>query len=102
MEQPIGIRLPADIIEKIEIISKHEMEDRSTTIRKLLLAGYRQKMREQSFDDYKRGKITFTNAAKRAGLTLWEFEQELIASGFKSGYSIEDFEKELALLAKKL
>lgn len=101
MEQPIGIRLPADIIEKIERISKHEMEDRSTTIRKLLLVGYRQRMREQSCDDYKKGKVTFSIAAKRTGLTLWEFEQALIASGFKSDYSIEDLEKELAQLAKK-
>lgn len=59
-----------------------------------------QKMKEQSIEEYKRRKITLSEAARRAGLTLWEMEQEIILSGFTSEYSSEDLEKELAFFGK--
>jgi len=40
MNKAIGIRLPKEILEKIEEISKDEMEDRSTVIRKLVIEGF--------------------------------------------------------------
>ena len=100
MEQPIGLRLPVEFVQKIEMMSKKEREDRSTTMRKLLIEGYKQKMKKQAIEEYKRGKITLSEAAKRASLTLWEIEQELVISGFKSEYSADDIERELAFLNK--
>ena len=100
MRQAIGIRLPKDILEKIEKLSKEEMEDRSTIIRKLVMMGYLNFMKEKAVEGYIRGNITFSEAARQAGLTLWDMEKYLIEQGFKSDYSIEDLEKELKILEK--
>ncbi len=100
MDQPIGIRLPREILKKIEEIGKQQMEDRSTIIRKLVIAGYLQLTKEKAAQAYIQGKITITEAAKRANLTVWEFEKYLIEQGFKSEYSIYDLDKELRLLER--
>jgi len=47
---------------------------------------------------YKKGKITLSEAANKANLTLWEMEKFLVDRGYKSEYSIEDLEKEMMLL----
>lgn len=100
MEQAIGVRLPKEILGKIEKICKEEMEDRSTVIRKLVMAGYLDLMRKKTAENYLRGEITFSEAAHQAGLTFWGMEKYLIEKGFKSGYSIEDLEKEIRILKR--
>lgn len=45
---------------------------------------------------YLAGKTTMSGAAEKAGLTVWEMQQYLISQGFKSQYSVEDLEEELA------
>lgn len=98
MTQPIGIRLPKEIMEKIDKLSKKEMEDRSTIIRKLLILGYFELIRKQVAEEYIKGNLVLSEAAEKAGLTIWEMEKYLIENGFKSSYSIEDLEKEMNLL----
>ena len=98
MGQAIGIRLSKDILRNIEDLSKEEMEDRSTMIRKLVIMGYQDFMKKKCVLDYKKGKITFSEAAHRAGLTLWEMENYLIEQGVTSNYSVEELEKEMKLL----
>jgi len=98
MEQPIGIRLPKDILRKIEILSRKQREDRSTTIRRLVESGYKEIMKRKAAEDYIKGKITLSKSAALASLTLWEMESFLIQEGYKSQYSIEDLEKELKSL----
>ena len=98
MTQPIGIRLPKEIKEKIDKLSRKEMEDRSTIIRKLLMLGYFVLIRKQVAEEYTKGNIVLSEAAEKAGLTIWEMEKYLIENGFKSSYSIEDLEKEMGLL----
>ena len=102
MEQPIGLRLPVEFVQKIEMMSKKEREDRSTTMRKLLIEGYQQKMKKQAIEEYKRGKITLSEAAKRASLTLWEIEQELVISGFKKSIPTKRISKNFAISLKSL
>jgi len=95
MKEAIGIRLPEEILKKIDKLSKEEMADRSTIIRRLVLLGYFDLMKKKAYEKYVRGEITFSEAARMAGLTLWEMEKYLIEQGFKSDYSIEDLEKEI-------
>ena len=100
MGQAIGVRLPKEILKKIEKLSKEEMEDRSTTIRKLVIIGYKDIIKIKSFEDYKKGNITLSEAARKADLTIWEMEKYFIEQGFKSTYSIDDIEKEMKILEK--
>jgi metal-responsive CopG/Arc/MetJ family transcriptional regulator len=98
MTKAIGIRLPKEMLEKIEKISRKEVEDRSTIIRKLVLLGYLEFMKRKSAEEYIKGNITLSEAAHQSGLNLWEMEKYLVEQGFKSSYSIEDFEKEMKIL----
>ena len=101
MSEAIGIRLPKDILNAIEKLSKEELEDRSTTIRKLVMMGYKDFMIKKAAENYIKGKVTISEAANQAGLTVWEMESYLVEQGFVSSYSVEDFEKELKLLGSK-
>jgi len=100
MEKAIGVRLPEDVLKQIEKISEEEVTDRSTTIRKLVMLGYQDLMKKKAAEEYSKGNITFSEAAHRAGLTLWEMEKYLVERGFKSSYSIEDLQKEIRILQK--
>jgi len=94
----IGIRLPREVLSHIERLSKEEREDRSTIIRKLVMLGYSDFMKEKAAQKYLSGKVTLSEAAHQAGLTLWDMESLLVERGYKSSYSVEDLERELHLL----
>lgn len=100
MKEAIGIRLPKELLDQIENLSKEEMEDRSTIIRKLLIIGYRDFIRRKASEKYLKEEITLSEAGHLAGLTIWEMEKYLIEQGFISSYSIENLEREMRLLAK--
>lgn len=95
MSEAIGVRLPKELLKVIQKLSKEELEDRSTIIRKLVMAGYKDFIKKKAADNYTKGKITISEAAHQAELTIWEMEKYLIEQGYVSAYSIEDFEKEL-------
>ena len=48
MKQAIGIRLPKEVLKRIEKLSKEEMEDRSAIVRKLVMIGYKNFMQRRS------------------------------------------------------
>jgi len=98
MDKPIGIRLPKGILKKIQSLSNQEMEDRSSIIRKLIIKGYAEKVKEMAVEDYKKGKITLSKAAEKADLTIWEMERYLVEKGVRSEYSIDDLREEVGLL----
>lgn len=100
MGQAIGVRLPKEVLKIIEKLSEEELEDRSTIIRKLVIIGYRDFIKKKAAENYAKGKITISEAAYQAGITIWEMEKYLIEEGFKSDYSVEDLEKEMKMLGK--
>lgn len=94
----IGVRLPDDLLERLDRLSEEEGLDRSTVIRQLLERGYDAFMLEHAADRYRRGEITLSRAAALADCTLWEMQQRLIQDGYTSTYSIADLEQETAAL----
>ncbi len=98
MSEAIGIRLEEEFLKKIEKISRKEVLDQSTTIRKLLEEGYQWFIKKKAIEDYVKGKVSFSEAARKAEVTLWEMEQLLVEHGFHSSYSLEDLRAELELL----
>jgi metal-responsive CopG/Arc/MetJ family transcriptional regulator len=96
MNQAIGIRLDNDFIKKVDILSKEEVTDRSSIIRKLIVIGYKNLIKNKLAQKYKEGKITISEAANKAEITIWEMEQYLVEQGFKSSYSIEDLKNEIS------
>ncbi len=100
-QEAIGIRLPKEVLKQIEQLSKEDMEDRSTVIRKLVIIGYSSLRKEKAAGKYRKGELTLSEAAHQAGLTVWEMERYLIEQGVSSSYSIEDLAREVQLLGKK-
>lgn len=98
MAEAIGIRLDEDFLKVIDKISREESEDRSVILRKLLKMGYSDFMKQQAKEKYILGQITLSEAAKIAGLTIFEMQKYLIEGGYKSEYSIKDLEEDLNLL----
>ena len=102
MSEAIGIRLSKEILKMINRLSKDELEDRSTIIRKLVMIGYKDFIKKKAAENYVKGKITISEASHQAELTILEMEKYLIERGYVSYYSIEDFEKELKLVNSNL
>ena len=53
---------------------------------------------KRAASSYRKGDITLSEAAHRAGLTLWDMERYLIEQGIASSYSTDDLERELHAL----
>ena len=98
MSEAIGIRLDKYFLDKIEKLSKEDVLDRSSTIRKLIYLGYSNLIKKKSAEKYVQGKITISEAAHRSELTIWEMEEFLVKQGYKSDYSIEDLDREIGLM----
>lgn len=94
----VGVRLPEDLLEKLDRLSEEENVDRSTVIRRLLERGYADHRREEAAKEYREGTISISEAATRAGLTIWEMERYLVHEGFTSAYSIRDVDREVEAL----
>jgi metal-responsive CopG/Arc/MetJ family transcriptional regulator len=91
----IGIRIDKKLFERVEKVGHAENLDRSTAMRILLEEGYASYSKRKAAEEYKSGKITFSEAARKANNTIWEFEQYLVQNGFKSQYSVSDMQEEL-------
>src|SRR3990172_1111354 len=98
MADAVAVRIGPEFLKKIDLLGKEEAEDRSTIIRKLITQGYKELLKEKAAKDYIAGRITLSEAAHRSELTLFEMEHYLVDKGFRSGYSIEDLESEMAAL----
>ena len=95
MNRPLGIRLEKSFLEKIEKMGKEESLDRSTTIRNLVNIGYGELIKRKAAEQYIKGKITLSKAAKIAELSIFDMEKYLVDQGFKSSYLIKDLKEEL-------
>src|SRR3989344_6634600 len=95
MSEAIGVRLENEFLKTVDNISKEESLDRSTMLRRLLALGFSDYMKQKAKEKYLAGKITLSEAAKIAGITIWEMQKYLIEEGHKSEYSIKDLEDDL-------
>ena len=101
MSEIVAVRMDEDFLHKVDQLGDEEVADRSTIIRQLLFKGYKEHLREKAVQLYREGVITFSEAARRGGVNLWDMQQYLVEKGFKSQYAIEDLERELSFLKKK-
>ena len=53
---------------------------------------------KRAASSYRKGDITLSEAAHRAGLTLWDMERYLVEQGMTSSYSMGDLEQALHVL----
>ncbi len=93
----IKVKLNNDTLKKVKELEKEESVDRSTIIKKLVVIRYKDLITKKVAQKYMEGKITISEAAAKAEISIWDMEKYLVDRGFKSGYSIEDLKEEIKL-----
>lgn len=76
-----SIRLPDDLLQALDEAARRQGTDRSSVMKRALEKGLRQMSVEEALEAYARGGITAMRAARMAGITLWEFLDELRRRG---------------------
>lgn len=61
--------------------------------------GYKDTIKNKAAQAYMQGKITMSEAAAKAEMTVWEMERYIVEHGYKSSYSIEDLDRELKFIS---
>ena len=71
----ISTRVPEELEAELEAYLEDEKLDRSTAVRKLLSEGLEDWRRERALDAVAGGDISFSKAAERADMSVWDFAQ---------------------------
>ncbi|MHA1292831.1 MAG: UPF0175 family protein [Promethearchaeota archaeon] len=95
MGKTLTSRLPDDMAEEIEKISKIEKLDKSSVIRRLLDKGIIQWKEEYALNLYQNHEISLGKAAEICSLSIWEFLDKLGEKKIPLNYNIEDLIKDL-------
>jgi len=77
MPQVVTAQLTDEMVRDIEEFMRVHSIDRSTAIRKLLEKSLDQWKIEKAISKYMKGTISLMKASEVAGLSLWEFIDEL-------------------------
>jgi predicted HTH domain antitoxin len=95
MSENISLRLPQEILEKLDDLAQKEHKDRSTLIRELLDEGIKDKRIDLAVELYRKGEVTSWQAAKLAGVSLRRLHEALQRKGILIQYNERDLEQDL-------
>ncbi len=87
-----SVRLPEDVIQEIEKMSREEGIEKGTLIRKLLTESLREYRIKKAMEMYREGKTSLWKAAEIAGITYREALEELKKRSIPFRYDLEDLE----------
>ncbi|MDI3497035.1 UPF0175 family protein [Archaeoglobus sp.] len=95
-----SVRLPREMVEEIEKISRDEGIDRATLVRRLLSESLREYKTKKALELYREGKVSLWKAAEMAGITYREALEELKRRGIPFKYHLEDLEADVSWATK--
>ena len=95
-----SVRLPKEIVEEIERLSKEEGIDKGTLIRKLIAESLREYKIKKALELYREGKVSLWKAAEIAGITYREALEELKKRNIPFKYDLEDLEVDISWAMK--
>ena len=90
-----SVRLPREVLEEIEKLSREEGVDRGTLIRRLLMESLKEYRVRRALELYREGKVSLWKAAELAGITYREALEELRRRNIAFRYTREDLESDL-------
>ena len=91
----VATRIGDDTLRDLEEMEREEKLDRATALRKLISMGLRQWKLQRAIRLYSEGRVSAWKAAEMAGLTLYEFLDELRVRRIPAQYTLEDLEEDL-------
>jgi len=77
----VNVTVPQELLERVEQFAQERLEDRSTAIRQLIMAGWKAMIAPQVIRQYERGVLTQRQAAARLGVDIWELRELLAQHG---------------------
>lgn len=89
------VRLPERIMKELDSKAKKEKTNRTVVLRKLLEEAVKSSKIEEAAQLYKENKITISEAARMAQLTIGETMEELAKRGARSDLTIEEYKESL-------
>jgi len=95
-----SVRLPKEIVEEIEKLSRDEGVDKGTLIRKLIAESLKEYKIKKALELYREGKVSLWKAAEIAGITYSEALEELKRRNIPFKYNSEDLEVDIAWAMK--
>jgi predicted HTH domain antitoxin len=101
MGDKISIILPDDLKEEIDKLKELFNEDQSSYIRKLLWRSIAQEKLDYALNQYLEDKLSVGKASEIAGISIWEFLDELHKRNITLKYKISEAELELERILKK-
>lgn len=101
-EQMVGTRLPLELLRDLEMIEEVELEDRSTTVRRLLSRAIREWKLEHYARQYGEGKVSLARAAREAGVSIWEMLDYVRQRKIAAQYDLDDFREDVRTLRSLL
>ncbi len=95
MAVTVTTRIEEDLLKAIDKAAAAEATDRSTVIRKLLIESIKKWEIKQTLHEYEEGKLTFWQAARKCGISVWEMMDEAKKYKPRVPYTMEDFEHDI-------
>jgi len=97
MSRIVTAQLQDEIVKELEEFMKVHGIDRSTAIRKLLEKSLDQWKIERGISEYMKGSTSLMKASEIAGLSLWEFIDELQKRDVTIKVSLDALEESLGI-----
>ncbi len=97
-----GARIEPEILEMVDKVSEERKIDRTSAIKILVSAGWKELNEEKALRLYREGKISVDKAAKMAGITVSEMMDKIVAHGMKSDESVEEYREGVKILLESL
>ncbi len=94
----VGARMEPEIIDIVNRVSEENKIDRTSAIKILVYAGWKELRLEKALALYKEGQISVDKAAKIAELTVSEMMEVIAAHGIKSDETIEEYRRGVKVL----
>lgn len=87
------MRIPKEFYETVNRLSELGKQEKSFIVREALKEGLEKLRMEKAVSLYKERKLSLSEAAKLADISVGEMMEILTEAGVKSEISMEDFEK---------
>lgn len=95
-----SVRLPKEIVEEIERLSREEEIDKGMLIRRLIAESLKEYKVKKALELYREGKVSLWKAAEIAGITYREALEELKKRNIPFRYDLEDLEADVSWAMK--
>ncbi len=88
-------RVEDKLAKNIDQIAKEEGINRSTIIRRFLMASVKDWQIEKNLKEYEAGKQTIRQSAEKCGISLWEAIEEAKKRKIRAPYTSEELEEDM-------